>query len=157
MPNDHAQLRGTFVFEVRAHVEEPLVVGDSVHGLRRIVPIVGGTVAGPKLNGKVLAGGADWQFVRPDGTLSAEAKYTLESDDGVLIMVTNRGLRRGPPDVIERLTRGEPVDPAEYYFRTVPEFEAPRDSRYAFLHHSIFVGIAERRPAMAIIRFYEVL
>jgi hypothetical protein len=75
-----------FVAEARVSVDKMLVVGDSSHGLRRIVPILGGSVEGPRLKGRVVPGGADWQFVRPDGVLELEAKYTLETHDGVLIM-----------------------------------------------------------------------
>jgi hypothetical protein len=146
-----------FVFEVRAPVDAPLVVGDSAHGLRRIVPILGGVVSGPRFTGRVVPGGADWQFVRPDGVLSIEAKYTLESHDHVLVMVTNRGLRHGPPEVIDRLTRGEPVDPSQYYFRTTAQFEAPRGSAYEWLNRSIFLGVAERQARAAIIRYFQVL
>jgi len=145
-----------FAFEARVAVQTPLVVGNSSHGLRRVVPITGGTFEGPKIRGRVVPGGADWQFVRPDGALAVEAKYTLETADGVLIMVTNRGIRRGPPEVIARLGRGEPVDPSEYYFRTTAEFEAPLASKYAWLNESVFVGVAERQRDAAIIRFYRV-
>ena len=151
-----AALLTEFVFEARVRVDKPLVVGNGPHGLRRIVPITGGSVDGPRLTGRVLAGGADWQFVRPDGTLQIEAKYTLQTDDGVLIMVSNRGVRRGPKEVIDRLARGEPVNPALYYFRTSAEFEAPLGSKYAWLNDSVFVGVAERQANTAIIRFYEV-
>lgn len=149
-------LRSQFAFEARVEVGAPLVVGDSSHGLRRVVPITGGTVQGPRLRGKVVPGGADWQFVRPDGVLSVEARYTLQTDDGTLIMITNRGVRRGPKPVIERLTRGEKVDPSEYYFRTTAEFEAPATSAHAWLNGSVFVGVAERQPGAALIRFFEV-
>ena len=145
-----------FAFEARVSVQAPLVVGQSSHGLRRVVPITGGTFEGPAVRGRVVPGGADWQFVRPDGALAVEARYTLETADGVLIMVTNRGIRRGPPAVMERLARGEAVDPSEYYFRTTAEFEAPVGSRYAWLNESVFVGVAERRADAAIIRFYRV-
>jgi len=150
-------LSSRFAFEAAVSVATPLVVGPGSHGLRRVVPITGGTVKGPQLTGRVVPGGADWQVVRPDGVLAIEAKYTLESHDGVLIMVTNRGLRRGPPAVIEKLSRGEPVAPSEYYFRTTAEFEAPTESTYAWLNRSVFVGVAERTSSAAIIRFYEVL
>lgn len=145
-----------FAFEARVTVQTPLVVGPSSHGLRRVVPITGGTFEGPNIRGRVVPGGADWQFVRPDGVLSVEARYTLETADSVLIMVSNRGVRRGPPAVIARLGRGEPVDPSEYYFRTTAEFEAPVGSKYAWLNESVFVGVAERRADAAIIRFYRV-
>src|SRR5262245_8330662 len=145
-----------FVFEARVPVDKPIVVVDGRHGAPRVVPNTGGTVEGPKLKGTVVPGGADWQFVRPDGTLQLEAKYTLQSDDGVPIMITNRGLRRGPKEVIERLGRGEAVDPSQYYFRTSAEFEAPVGSKHAWLNNSVFVGVAERQANAAIIRFFEV-
>ena len=144
-----------FALEARVAVQTPLVVGQSSHGLRRVVPITGGTFEGPNIRGRVIAGGADWQFVRPDGVLAVEARYTLQTSDSVLIMVTNRGLRRAPQAVMERLGRGEPVQPSEYYFRTTAEFEAPIGSKYEWLNQSVFVGIAERRPDAAIIRFYR--
>ena len=146
-----------FCFEARVQVDTPLIVGPSSYGLRRVVPISGGTVTGPRLNGRVVPGGADWQFVRGDGVLIVEARYTLEADDRALIMVTNRGMRHGPPAVIERLSRGEHVDPSQYYFRTVAEFEAPSGSRHEWLNRAIFVGVAQREASQAIIRFHEVL
>jgi hypothetical protein len=149
-------LKSSFAFQAHVNVDKPLVVGQGPQGLRRVVPITGGSVSGPKLNGKVLPGGADWQYVRADGTLAIEAKYTLQADDGTLIMITNRGVRRGPKDVIDKLARGEPVDPSLYYFRTVAELEAPADSAYAWLNQSIFVGVAERQANAAIIKFFAV-
>jgi hypothetical protein len=150
-------LRSRFAFEARVSVAAPLIVGPSTHGLRRIVPITGGTFSGPRISGRVVSGGADWQFVRADGVLSIEAKYTLEASDGALIMVTNRGMRHGPQDVIDRLTRGEAVDPKLYYFRTVAEFEAPLESKHTWLNRAMFIGVAERAPGAAIVRFFEVL
>jgi Protein of unknown function (DUF3237) len=151
------EVRSKFAFEAHVNVAAPLVVGTSSHGLRRVVPITGGEVSGPRFKGRVVPGGADWQFVRPDGVLSVEAKYTLESHDGVLVVVTNRGMRHGPAEVIAKLTRGEAVDPNEYYFRTSAEFEAPLDSAYAWLNRAVFVGVAQRTASAAIIRFHEIL
>src|SRR5689334_23330821 len=115
-----------FIFGVEVAVAPPLVVGESSRGLRRIVPLLGGSVRGPRLQGEVLPGGADWQYVRPDGVLSLEARYTIRTEDNALIQVINRGLRHGPPEVMERIFRGEGVAAEEYYFRSVAEFEAPR-------------------------------
>lgn len=150
-------LTSKYAFEAHVSVASPLVIGAATIGLRRVVPITGGTVSGPRLRGRVIPGGADWQVVRPDGVLAIEAKYTLESHDGTLIMVTNRGMRHGTPAVLERLARGEPVDPRQYYFRTSAEFEAPDESNYAWLNRAMFIGIAERTADAAIIRFHEVL
>ena len=150
-------VRTNFAFEAKVLVDAPLVVGQSSAGLRRVVPITGGSFEGPRLRGRVVSGGADWQVVRADGVLVVEARYTLETDDRVLIMVTNKGVRHGPKDVIDRLTRGEAVAPSDYYFRTTAQFEAPNDSKYAWLNRPIFIGVAERQPNAAIIRFHEVL
>ena len=149
-------LRTEFAFEARVKVDKPLVVGESSHGLRRIVPILGGPVQGPVLSGNVIAGGADWQYERADGAWELQARYTLRTDDGVLIMVENRGVRYGKPEVLERLAKGEKVDADQIYCRTVATFEAPRDSRYAWMNHTLFVGSVERLPDAAIVRFYRV-
>jgi hypothetical protein len=155
--SEPGELRSRFAFQANVTVDAPQVIGPSAHGLRRIVPIRGGEVTGPLLQGKVVPGGADWQFVRPDGVLQVEAKYTLQASDGTLIMVTNRGLRHGPPAVIERLARGEAVDPSLYYFRTSAELEAPLDSKHAWLNRALFIGVAQRTASAAIIRFHELL
>jgi Protein of unknown function (DUF3237) len=149
-------LRTEFAFEARVKVDRPIVIGESSHGLRRIVPILGGPVQGPALKGKVIAGGADWQYVRADGTWELEARYTVRTEDGVLIMVENRGVRYGKPEVMERLAKGEKVDADLIYCRTVATFEAPRDSKYEWMNHTLFVGSVERLPDAAIVRFYRV-
>ena len=150
------QLHTEFAFEARVKVDKPMVIGESSHGLRRIVPILGGPVDGPLLKGSVVAGGADWQYVRPDGAWELQAKYTLQTEDGVLILVENRGVRYGKPEVMERLAKGEKVDASQIYCRTVATFEAPRGSKYEWMNHTLFVGSVERLPDAAIVRFYKV-
>jgi hypothetical protein len=150
------RLRTEFAFEAIVTVDAPLVVGPSTKGLRRVVPITGGTVQGPRLKGHVLPGGADWQVVQPDGVLDVEAKYTLQADDQTLIMVTNKGMRHGPKEIIDKLTRGEKVDPSEYYFRTSAQFEVSNDSKHAWLNRAVFIGVGERRANAAVIQFFEV-
>jgi hypothetical protein len=151
------ELRSRFAFEAHVNVTAPLVVGQGSVGLRRIVPITGGIVKGPLLNGRVVPGGADWQYVRPDGVVAIEAKYTLEADDGTLIMVTNKGMRHGPQSVLDRIARGDQVDPSEYYFRTSAEFEVAANSKYTWLNRAIFIGVAERKAQAAVVKFFEVL
>jgi hypothetical protein len=141
----------------RATVEiaAPLVVGDTPLGLRRVIPITGGRVEGPRLQGVVLPGGADWQIVRGDGGAALEARYTVRTNDGALIYVRNVGVRCGPPEVLARLARGEPVDPAAYYFRTTPRFETGAPG-YGWLNDLVTVGSAVRRPEAVILDFYAV-
>ena len=71
-----------------------------------------------------MPGGADWQIVRSDGTAEIHARYMIETERGARVLVDSQGLRRGPAEVLDRLARGEDVDPALYYFRTVMRFEA---------------------------------
>lgn len=156
MQKELAQPGLEFVFEARVAVASPLVVGNSSRGLRRIVPILGGTCAGPRLQGEVLPGGADWQYLRPDGVWSLEARYTIRTIDDSLIQVINRGLRHGPAEVLERIFRGEAVSPDEYYFRSVPDFEAPLGGPHEWLNKGIFVATAERRAHEAIVRVHLV-
>jgi Protein of unknown function (DUF3237) len=149
-------LDSEFAFLLHVTVGAPVVVGDTSHGLRRMVPITGGTIEGARICGRVLAGGADWQVVRPDGVLQLQASYLLETRDGVAIMVSNRGLRHASDAIMRKLARGEPVSPARYYFRTIAEFEAPGNSRYAWLNRSIFVGVAQRAPTTVTVRMYRI-
>jgi hypothetical protein len=146
-----------FAFTAHVSVAAPIVVGEGPAGLRRFVAITGGTVAGPLLNGSVLAAGGDSQLVRYDGVLVVEARYLIRSDDGVLVAVINRGLRDGPPAVMSRLARGEKLAASEYYFRTAAQFEAPMGSVYEGLNKALFVATAEREPDAVIVHFFRVL
>jgi hypothetical protein len=143
------------LYTSRIDIAAPLDVGQAPYGQRRVISIMGGAFAGPRLSGRVLPGGADWQIVRSDGIVEVDARYTLETDDGAFIYITNWGLRHGPPDVISRLSAGERVDPGEYYFRTTPTFETGA-IKYAWLNGIIAVAVGERRADAVIITVYEV-
>jgi hypothetical protein len=146
-----------YAFTVRATLSPPVVIGEGPEGLRRFIPITGGTFDGPLLSGKVVPGSGDWQVVRDDGALSVEARYTLEASDGVLIAVNNRGIRHAEPEIMAKLSRGEPVPASSYYFRTCALFEAPVSSPHAWVNRCLFVATAEREPNAAIIHFYRLL
>jgi hypothetical protein len=133
-------------------VAAPTVVSSS----RRIIGITGGEILGPKIHGKVLAGGADFQVIRPDHTTELEARYVLETDSGSLIYVVNTGYRHGPPEAMERLQRGETVDPALIYFRCTPRFETAAPE-YQWLTKHVFVGTAARYPDRVEMAFYQLL
>ena len=144
------------LLEVRATLDPPIVVGEVPEGARRVIPITGGTFAGPRLRGTLLPGGADWQYRRPDGVMMVEAQYLLRTDDGVVIQVNNRGMRHGPEAVMGRLAAGETVDPAEYYFRATPRLSAPA-GHYDWLNRSLFLCSGARYPDAVVLWFYEVL
>jgi hypothetical protein len=130
-------------------------LGEAPHGRRRIIPITGGRVSGERLAGRVLPGGADWQVIRADGVAELDARYTLETDDGALVYVTNRGVRHGPAEVMRRLAAGEPVDPALYYMRTTPWFETG-DARYAWLNRIVCVATGARRATAVELEVFEI-
>jgi hypothetical protein len=111
---------------------------------------------GERLSGRVLPGGADWQVIRADGVAELDARYTLETGDGALIYVRNRGFRHGPAEVLKRLAAGENVDPAQYYMRTTPLFETG-DERYAWLNRMVCVASGARRPAAVELEVFEIL
>ena len=143
------------LYTSRIDIAAPQDLGKAPYGQRRIINILGGAFSGQRLSGRVLPGGADWQIIRSDGIAELDARYTLETDDGALIYVSNWGLRHGPPGVIARLGAGERVDPSEYYFRTTPTFETGA-AAYAWLNGIIAVAVGERRADAVIITVYEV-
>ena len=144
-----------FAFEARVGVSPAIEAGPVPGGRRRIIPITGGVVAGPRLNGIVIPGGADWQLIRDDGLVDLTARYTIQAEDGTLIGVVNRGYRHAPPEVLARLAAGEAVDPALVYFRTVPRFEAP-PGPHDWLTRNILVATAQRHPEGVLLRFFTV-
>jgi hypothetical protein len=144
------------LFEAHGSLEAPIVVGQAPEGLKRVVPIVGGTFEGPKIRGTLVPGGADWQYVRADNVTVVEARYLLRTDDDVLIEVHNRGLRHGPQETMRRLAAGEHVDPREYYFRATPSLTAPA-GKYDWLNRSLFICSGARYATAITLWVYEVL
>ncbi|MCU0897196.1 MAG: DUF3237 domain-containing protein [Burkholderiales bacterium] len=144
------------LFDLRVDLAEPLDLGHTPVGHRRVVNIVGGEFSGERLSGIVLPGGADWQIVRPDGVAVLDARYTLRTRDGALVQVTSQGLRRGPPEVMARLARGEDVDPAEYYFRTAMRFETGAHG-LAFLNTILALSFGRRAANAVHLRVEELL
>jgi hypothetical protein len=145
-----------YFFTITAHIGGVTSAGDIGIGERRIIPITGGEVRGRDVNGKVCAFGADFQIVRPDSSIELEARYAIETDDGVVIYVENRGIRFGPIELLKKLNRGEAVDPALIYFRTVPRFETGH-AKYRWLMQSIFVASAARHTDRVVIDVHQVL
>ena len=144
------------IFTIRCELEAILNLGRTPLGERRIINILGGPVDGPKLQGRVLPGGADWQIIRADGAADIQARYTIETDAGARILVSSEGLRHGPPEVIARLARGENVDPALYYFRTLMRFETA-DPAVDWMNRILAIAVGQREPQAVRLDVYEVL
>jgi hypothetical protein len=150
------RLRSEFLFSLTAGVAPPQNVGPSPAGYRRIIPIPGGSFEGPKLRGSVLAGGGDWMLVRSDGVAQVDARITLQTDDGDVIFMRYSGFAHGPKEVMDRLGRGEGVDPTAYYLRVTPLFETA-SPKYAWLNRIIAVGTGQRLPQGVTYDIYEIL
>lgn len=145
-----------FLYTSVIHVDAPILVGDTFMGTRKIINITGGRFQGPQLSGKILPGGADWQIVRQNGVAELEARYTLATEDGAFIYVINRGIRKGPKEVMDRLAKGATVAPEEYYFRTTPVFETGA-KQYIWLNDIVTVATGERRLNEVVITVYQVI
>lgn len=132
--------------------EEVVTLGAAVHpgetpwGERNIVPITGGTFSGPDIKGKILPGGWDWQLASKSGCHQIKADYMIQTDDGVIINVLNRGTYcTGKGEKAARLL-------------TEPVFEAPL-GKYDWLNEGAYVGTlqgatVDGKPAVRI-RFYK--
>lgn len=151
-----AEPRLKFFADLRVEVGAPQQVGQTVHGLRRLIPITGGTATGDGWSARVLPGGADFQLIVNDRLSQLDARYMLETDAGDFIYVQNRAVRSGPPELIARLVRGEPVDPAQIYFRCSPSFETAAPA-LSWMGERMFVGTGARYPDAVVMRFFELL
>jgi hypothetical protein len=149
-------LQTRYVFTITAHIGSVTSAGDIGTGVRRIVPITGGEVKGKDVNGKVCPFGADFRIIRPNELIELEAKYAFQTDDGAVIYVENRGICFGPLELVQRLNRGEAVDPRLIYFRTVPKFETGAE-KYRWLMESLFIGSAARHADRVVIDVHQVL
>jgi hypothetical protein len=138
-------LETKYVFSLSIKVGTPIVAGDLGYGVRRVIAVLGGEVRGPGMKGTIFPVGADFQTIRPNGFTELEAKYAFEMDDGAVIYIENIGIRFGPKELLDRIAKGETVDPALIYFRSVPRFETGAEN-YRWLMENLFVGVGARYP-----------
>jgi len=134
---------------------EPLVsLGEAPTGERRYVPLSGGIVQGPEINGRIRAGGVDWQVARRDGVLEIAAHYVIETDAGALVEVQSTGLRHGPPEVLARLAAGDAVDPSEYFFRTLVRFSTGHPD-WRHLNKVMAIARGQRQARKVLLDLYR--
>ena len=149
-------IRTRHLFTMLLQVRAVTTVGATPDGFRRIALVSGGQVTGERLRGKVLDGASDWQVRRPDRSLTLDVRLTIETDRGALVTMITRGIRHGPADVLDRLDRGEIVDPAGYYFRIAPTFETA-DADLDWLNGILAIGIGHRVTEGPVFNVFEVL
>lgn len=147
-----------YAMTVRLDLAPPVMLGSpDADVLRAAVQVTGGTVDGPRIRGTVLPGsGSDFARIRPDQVVDLQAQYLIETGDGTVILVHNRGYRWAAPAVDRRLRAGEPVDPGEYYLRTAPRFEVAAGP-YEWLARHVFVGVGRRTATGNVIDYHQLL
>lgn len=147
-----------YVFQIEIELSKRMRYGPTFWGLERgFVGVEGGTVSGPRLNGKIIPHtGGDWPSIKANHTVKFDARYLIEADDGTVIELQNRGVRYGDEEVLGRLQRYEPVDPSEYYATVSPVFDAP-EGPHDWLCRTIFVGKPDRKEERAIFTYWAVL
>ena len=141
--------------QVFCDVAALVTLGPCPQGERRYVPLGGGTVRGPGLNGTVVEGGVDWQIARADGVLEIAAHYVIRADDGALIEVRSDGLRHGPPEVMARLACGETVARDAYYFRTAVRLTSGA-AAWQHLNKMLLLAVGQREASVVKLDFYRV-
>ncbi len=149
------QSRPLFVLTLNVPKIEDL--GVTPYGARKIATVVAGTFVGDRLRGTVQPSpGGDWLLLRSDGVLCLDVRITLKTDDDDLIYMRYTGMRHGPKEVMDRLNKGEVVDPALYYFRSVPVFETS-SVKYGWLNRAVFVATGRREASGPIYDVHEIL
>ena len=145
----------TWAFSVDVKVGAPIEQGEIDGGMVRFIPIQGGRIYGPRLEGEVMEGGGDWQTVRPGGMTDVVARYFLKAADGTVIEVYNPGVRVADEETIGKLVRGEPVPHDSYYFRTQPRFRVAAGPHDWMARH-VFIARGVRFPDRVIVDYYMV-
>ena len=129
-----------FALQLKVTLGEAYNCGETQHGRRTVIPITGGTFEGPLLKGTILNGGADYQLANAQGRTEIEAIYSIRTDDGVNIHIRNRGIIANGQE-----EQGRP----QFYFRCAPQFEAPADSKYAWLNNALFLCAPSFEPGFS--------
>lgn len=145
-----------FFAQLAVQVGQPIEVGQTPQGQRRVIPITSGQVRGDGWSGRVLPGGADFQLIVSERLARLDARYVIETEAGERIYVENQAVRSAAPEAMQKLIRGEPVNPALIYFRCCPRLESDSPA-LAWINERMFFGLGQRHPDQVLMQFYELL
>ena len=150
------ELKSTYLGELRIEVTGTYMLGASPLGKRRLDRLDRGHFKGPKVQAEIVAGGMDLLLGGADGALRPDVRLVLKLDDGETLLIVYRGVRHAPPEVMDRIARGEQVPQDQYYLRTGLVFETA-SQRYGWLNRIVGVGVGRREPGAAIYDVFEIL
>jgi hypothetical protein len=156
LPPALQSLRTRPLFVMRLAVSAIHAPGGPAGAERRLGVITGGTFEGERLSGTILDGGSDWQTIRSDGATLLDVRLVLRTTQGAQIGMSYTGIRHGPPEILDRIARGEPVDPDSYYFRTSASF-ATADPDHLWLNHILAIGTGHRFATGPVYSLFELL
>ena len=132
-------------FTCRVHIGPQHEIGDGPYGRRRFVPITGGSVEGPRFNGRLVGPGGDWMLVGPDGFMSMDVRIQIETDDGAIVCARYFG----SAEVNERFSRAietcEATGFADQAIRTGWVLECGA-RRYRWVNRTVFIGEGRLQP-----------
>jgi hypothetical protein len=132
-----------YAFTLHVDLLPPVSYGTFDEGDKRFIPISGGKVDGPKLQGTILPGGGDWNTVHRNGVVDVWARYSIMASDGTIIGITNAGRGRSSQSVMEGVFENG-IDQGSdgssgWYTKTFPQFEVAPGS-YEWLAKTCFMG-----------------
>lgn len=136
-------------------LSRPHEMGGCASGTRRIIPIVGGSASGPRISGRILNVGADWQTVSTNGVAELDARYAIETADGAVIEVVSRGIRHASAEVAARIAAGENVPTSEYYMRTAIRLDSGHPD-HAWVNSSLFIATGGKVGSTVRLSVYQV-
>jgi hypothetical protein len=151
------ELKSTHLFTITIKLQPTIEMGDTPAGKRRVFSVSDGEFAGDRIRGTIMPViGSDLLLVRADGSAQQDVRMLLKTDDGVLVLMTYRGVRHASDEVNARIARGEQVNGSDYYLRTAPFFETS-SRRYSWINRIVAVGVGERRADSVVYEVFEIL
>lgn len=143
LPQEH-------VFDIRIDFADRWQWGPLSEGGRQgYTSVAGGTITGPRLQGRVVPhSGADYAVFRPDGVIVLNAHYLLEASDGALIYIYNRGY------VVPGQDSGE-ANAMPAYFRCAPTFKVAKGP-HDWLDRTVIIGsgVRHRNPDHTVFHYF---
>jgi len=150
------ELKSEFLYEAYVDLDKPIELGITPQGNRQIYYFKGGSLKGPNIKGVVIPGGGNWLLIRSDGAAQMDIKATIRTDDGHFIYSYDSGYLYASPEIWQKMMKEEPIDPSEYYLRSVPYYETSSE-KYSWMNRIVAVGIGRLTETGVAFKVYKIL